>query len=64
MAYVEIDPEFIWGDVELEAEKELEGITNVQKARVVEDSAHTMLENNIGYERLIIEVVESLKELV
>ena len=63
VAYVEIDPELIWGDVELEAGKELEGITNVQKARAVEDSAYTMLENN-GYERLVIEVVESLKELV
>lgn len=63
VAYVEIDPDFIWDDVEREAGKELEGITNVQKARAVEDSAYTMLENN-GYERLVIEVVEGLKEVV
>lgn len=63
VAYVEIDPELIWEDVEREAVGRLPDITDAQKAKIVEECAYAMLEDN-GYEALVIEVVEGLKELV
>lgn len=62
IAYVEIDPDVLWDDVELEAGRKLD-LTSVEKARAVEESAVVMLENN-GYERLVTEVVEGLLETV
>lgn len=62
IAYVEIDPDIMWDDVELEAGRTLD-IPAVEKAKAVEESVYMMLENN-GYERLVTEVVEGLLETV
>ncbi|MEM1944011.1 MAG: hypothetical protein QXE52_08020 [Candidatus Caldarchaeum sp.] len=62
IAYVEIDPDILWDDVEREAGRKLD-LTSVEKASAVEESAGVMLENN-GYERLVMEVVEGLLETV
>jgi len=64
VAYVEIDPDFIWDDVEREADYPIPAMPSARKAKVVEDSANIMLSEYIGYERLVIEVVEGLKEVV